>query len=468
MVKLRVKSLVLAFILGLLIWISAPNYGNVDSYGSDGELCCSEKVCCSLEEIEKVGLEPKILSVSPLEGPKLSVVTIIGKNFGKDPEKVEVHFNGTSAKVRVMDDETIVVEVPVRAFTGPITLVVNGFELKGPEFRYVVSETKVSTFVGGYGRGYANGNGTDIRFDAPMDLVRDTKGNLFVLDFYNHAIRKVTPEGQVSTFVGNGAPGDADGMGTRASFYFSEGLAIDNDDNIYVADTGNHSIRKITPSGEVSTIVGGADEFEDHIGRAVELDSPVGIVVGDDNALYVTEIEEHIIRRISLDDLKVSTYAGSRIGFGGDDDGCLETARFRNPYDITMGDNGKMLVTDIGSHRIRSIDQKSGMVTTLAGSVEAGYEDGDRDRVKFRTPSSIAIGKDGTVFISDSENNCIRQMDSNGMVFTIAGTPDTSGYKNGPGNKAQFARPNGILSVGKGEFYLADRDNHAIRKVILM
>ncbi|TMU50675.1 IPT/TIG domain-containing protein [Flagellimonas algicola] len=418
-------------------------------------------------DCDQVGGDPTLSSVAPVTGPKHTEVVITGENFGTDPDKVSVSFNGTPGEVLGVTDTEVTVRVPVGANTGPITMEVDGFDLTGPEFVYELTYT-VETFAGGMGSGYAEGSGTDAKFYRPNDLVMDSGGNIFVADRANHAIRKISPEGVVSTVIRNG------GDEWEGSFYIPQGLAMDGDDNIYVADSGNNRIVKITPDGVWSIIAGGnGSGYENGTGNLALFNSPVAILVGEDaggSALYVSDTNNHAIRRISLDDdqYTVGTYAGPTIdNQPGDTNGGLSEARFNYPRGMAKSGDGTILLTDSGNHRIRAIDQDAGTVGTFAGGKEGYVNDVDRLEARFYGPSDVSVAGDGTIYIADAGNYCIRRIDPDGHVTTIAGDPDVNGYKDGPGDVARFNFPFGLLYGGEGEIYVADRHGHAIRKIII-
>ncbi|WP_161992020.1 IPT/TIG domain-containing protein [Flagellimonas algicola] len=436
-----------------------PTNANCDQVGEDPQ-------DDDPQDDDPVVLEPTLSSVAPVTGPKHTEVVITGENFGTDATKVSVSFNGTPGEVLEVTDREVTVRVPVGANTGPITMVVDGFDLTGPEFVYELTYT-VETFAGSGEEGYEEGSGTEAKFYRPNDLVMDSGGNIFVVDRGNNAIRKIAPDGNVTTFAG-GVLGSGEGQ-----FRFPRGLAIDSDDNIYVADSGNHRIVKVDPSGDWTLIAGGNGiGYVNAQGTAAKFRFPTGILVGEDaggSALYVSE-DNHAIRRISLDDDQylVGTYAGPTIANQpGDRDGDLVRAKFRIPQGMGRSGDGSILVADYLNHSIRAIDQSAGTVERFAGG-DIGHLDGNRSEAKFRGPSDISMAGDGTVYIVDSENNCIRHIDSRGNVTTIAGVPDpeVKGYKNGTGDEAQFHWPTGVLYGREGEIYVADTFNNAIRKII--
>ncbi|WP_161991992.1 IPT/TIG domain-containing protein [Flagellimonas algicola] len=419
------------------------------------------------QDDDPVVLEPTLSSVAPVTGPKHTEVVITGENFGTDATKVSVSFNGTPGEVLGVTDTEVTVKVPARAYTGPITMEVDGFDLTGPEFVYELSEVNVETFAGTPGEpGYEEGSGTAAKFDQPWDLAKDSGGNIFVVDRNNHAIRKIAPDGVVSTFMKEGGE---DG-GEQESFYFPHGLAIDSDDNIYVADSGNDRIVMIDPDRVWTNIAGNQEGYVNGSGASAKFRFPAAILVGEDaggSALYVSE-DNHAIRRISLDDgqYTVSTYAGPEITELGYKDGGLSEARFHFPSGMAIIGEGTILIADYDNHRIRAIDQDAGTVGTFAGGEEGYVNDVSRSEARFRNPSDISVAGDGTIYITDTANSCIRQIDPEGHVTTI-GIYDSFDYNDGPGDEAKFNSPLGVLHTGEGEIYVADTGSHVIRKIII-
>ncbi|TMU50376.1 IPT/TIG domain-containing protein [Flagellimonas algicola] len=436
-----------------------PTNANCDQVGDDPQ-------DDDPQDDDPVVLEPTLSSVAPVTGPKHTEVVITGENFGTDATKVSVSFNGTPGEVLGVTDTEVTVRVPVGANTGPITMVVDGFDLTGPEFVYELTYA-VETFAGG-GRGYEEGSGTEAKFYEPRDLAKDSGGNIFVVDRRNNAIRKIAPDGEVTTFAG-GVLGSGEGQ-----FRFPRGLAMDSDDNIYVADSGNNRIVMIDPNG-VWSIIAGGNEYG-YVNGAVDValfNNPVAILVGEDgdNALYVSDSNNHAIRRISLDEgqYTVSTYAGPGPEIdqrGGDENGDLSDARFNYPKGMAKSGEGIILVVD-DNDRIRAIDQDAGTVGTFAGSGWGYVNDVDRLDAMFKNPMDVSVSGDGTVYIADALNHCIRRIDSEGHVTTIAGNPNSGGYRDDLGDVALFDNPVGVLHGGEGEIYVADMDNHAIRKITI-
>ena len=207
----------------------------------------------------------------------------------------------------------------------------------------------VSTLAGSGSYGYSDGIGFAARFDEPFDVAIDKAGNLYVADADNHRIRKVTPKGEVSTLAGSGNSGHADGVGGAAQFDSPRGITIDAAGNLYVVDTGNARIRRITPKGEVSTLAGSTRGFADGVGITAQFGYPLGIAIDAAGNLYVEDTGN--IRKVTPKG-EVSTLAGSAYAHA-DGTGCDE----RRPasFGIAIDAAGHIYVTDTGNHRIRKI-----------------------------------------------------------------------------------------------------------------
>ena len=236
----------------------------------------------------------------------------------------------------------------------------------------------------------------------------DSSGNVYFADTNNNTIRKISPTGTVTTIAGNGGQGGGDGTGTSAQFFTPGGVAVDSSGNIYVADSSNNTIRKITPAGVVSTIAGAERQFgsTDGIGTSARFTNPSGIAVDAGGTLYVTDTGNHTIRKITPGGV-VTTFAGTA-GHAGNADGTGTQAQFREPYGIAIDANGYVYVADTKNHAIRKISP-SGTVTTIAGSKGvSGSADGTGTSARFLEPYGITVSSSGAVYIADTNNNTIR------------------------------------------------------------
>lgn len=311
------------------------------------------------------------------------------------------------------------------------------------------------------GPGSTDGAASDARFYQPSGLAMDGSGNVYVADTTNHKIRKITSAGVVSTLAGTGISGFADGVGSAANFASPNGVAVDASGTVYVADTGNHRIRKITSAGVVSTLAGsGSAGFVDGSGSTAKFSSPYGLAVDGSGNVYVTDSSNNRIRKVTSAGA-VSTLAGS--GVAGFADGAGGTAKFSQPTGITVDASGTVYVTDTGNHRIRKITS-AGVASTLAGSGVYGSTDGTGTAALFNSPRGVVVDGSGDLYVSDAGSQKIRKVTSAGVVTTLAGDGN-SGFADGTGSAARFYRPDGIAVDGGGNVYVADYSNQIIRKV---
>ncbi len=268
----------------------------------------------------------------------------------------------------------------------------------------VFNTQSTSTYAGTGFYGSSNGQSHLSNFYYPCYTTFDASGNMYVADFYNHKVRKISPSGVVSTLAGSGTAGYQDGAGSTARFVYPSGVAVDASGNVYVTDRDNHRIRKITPSGVVSTLAG-------------------------------------------------SGSIGSANGTG-------TAASFYTPTGITIDGSGNLYVSDYNNHRIRKITPL-GVVTTYAGTGAQGFSNGAALSATFRNPHGLTMDSQGNLYVADRHNYAIRKISNTGVVSTIAGD-GTSGYANGIGTSARFGWPNAVAIDGSGHLYVADQTNHMI------
>jgi sugar lactone lactonase YvrE len=323
-----------------------------------------------------------------------------------------------------------------------------------------------TNFVGLPGEpGSAGGIGTAARFNEPAALALDTAGNLYVADYANHTIRKVTPAGLVTTLAGSpGEPGSDDGTGSAARFDSPAGIVVDAAGNIYVADSWNCTIRKVTPAGVVTTWAGTAGEFgsEDGTGSAARFDGPCGLAIDSSGNVYVADSANSVIRKITSSRV-VTTLAGTAWEFGSED-GTGSAARFNGPTGVAVDGSGNVYVADNGNHTIRKITP-SKVVTTLAGLAgEFGSDDGIGDVARFNYPFGVAADSAGNVYVADSANSTIRKVTTSRQVSTLGGSPDQSGTADGIAGAAQFSGPSSVALAGTGALYVTDQYNHRISR----
>ncbi len=305
----------------------------------------------------------------------------------------------------------------------------------------VANTGNVKNFVGSTSAGFANGTGTAAQFNTELGSIAvDDTGTIYVADKLNNRIRSVTKEGVVSTFAGSGVAGNADGTGTAAQFNGPCGIAVDGKGFVYVSDTNSSRIRKITPKGVVTTLAGGTSSgYAEGQGTTARFSSPCGLVAESSGVLYVADSNNNRIRKITTSGI-VSTIAGSSTS--GTTDATGASAQFNYPFGIARDNSGVLYVTDRNSNRIRKIStsvavttiastgfnsprgiavnalgvvyvadagnnqvktiSSTGTVTVLAGSGSAGAAEGVGTAAQFNTPSGVTVDRNGVVYATSS------------------------------------------------------------------
>ena len=318
---------------------------------------------------------------------------------------------------------------------------------------------QLNAFIGGY----ADGLGTNAMFDYIEGISFAQNGMMYVADAGNNRIRTIDSSGYVTTLAGKDR-GFGDGQGTYASFDQPKGVSIAPNGNLYVADSDNHRIRAISPTGFVYSFVGGAQGFADGYGTNARFSYPAGLSISStDGIMYVADTNNHRIRAISPDGM-VSTIAGKEYGF---DDGLGTNARFRFPEGVSVTSSSAMIyVVDTGNHRIRSISP-SGSVQTIAGQASGGLADGQGTNAKFYYPYGISVSPGGVIYVADKFNHRIRSISPTGFVSTVAGR-SSAWYENGVGTNARFYYPGDIAVSPSGVIYVADTNSYRVRSITYM
>ncbi len=319
-----------------------------------------------------------------------------------------------------------------------------------------------TTLAGTSSIGSADGTGSAARFYQPQGVAVDPAGNLYVADSDNETIRKISPTGAVTTLAGApGETGGADGVGSQARFNFPSSLVVDGAGNLFVADANNHTIRKVTPAGAVTTLAGaaGISGYTDGSVATARFNRPEGITVDPAGNLYVADAGNHLIRKISPAGL-VTTVAGSADA-AGTVDGTGSTARFGTPFRIAVDAAGTLYVTDSTNWDIRKITPGGTVTTLYYGHYESLYG----SRAPTNVPTGIAVTASGRIFFADSETGTIDELGPSGEVTILAGTEGPPGSADGTGPAARFNNPRGLTADNVGNLFVADRDNNTIRKV---
>jgi sugar lactone lactonase YvrE len=388
--------------------------------------------------------------------------------------------------------------------------------------RKITPSGHVTTLAGAAGvEGYADGPSRTARFRRPVSLAVDAAGAVYVADAWNYCLRRIAPDGQVSTLAGApGQEGNADGAGSSARFGRLGGLALDGRGTLYVADTPNRRVCTVSPAGQVRTLARRPDKYYE-LGAAVFLESPEDVAVDLQGTVYVADRSMPCLLRISpegqvrtleggvacaeapgparppvwehptgiLVDAGGTIYAADAgtgqvmrvtpdgqartlAGVRSPDyvnpalpvmDGPAATARFRAPAGLALAPDGTLYVADAGNHRIRRI-APGGQVETVAGRGEATLVNGQGTAARFKMPMAIAVAADGTAYVADTDNHCIRKITPAGQVTILAGTGQP-GFVNGAGHAARFRSPVAVAVDRGGVVYVTDAGNHCVRRI---
>ena len=295
------------------------------------------------------------------------------------------------------------------------------------------------TVVGGTGeQGFGGDGGPAVKAQlaAPSDLAFDGEGNLLVADTFNHRIRRIDARGVISTVVGDGKSDHSTGDTTALAVSLNnpQGIALDRDGNLYIADTYNHVVRKVDRQGGVSTFAGTEAGLAGDKGPAnkAQLNLPQAVAVGPDGSVYISDSANSRIRRVAKDGV-IQTIAGfgpgsgeGGAGFAGDG-GPAERAKLFSPADLKFNAAGQLYIADSGNNRVRLLAH--GVIVTIAGtgSPGSGGDDGKALKATLNTPQKIAVAPDGTVYVADRVNHRVRKIDPHGVISTAAGGSGSGG-----------------------------------------
>jgi sugar lactone lactonase YvrE len=335
------------------------------------------------------------------------------------------------------------------------------------QIQRITSDGSATVFAGKRTIGYADGPRATALFDKPEGVVVDAAGNVFVADTGNNVIRKIDTAGTVSTFAGL-APASAavtlDGTGTQARFRDIGGVAVTHDGTVYVSDRSDAVIRKITPSGVVSTFAGAVGQRGGVDGPAgsARFWYPQGLALDKNGNLYVADTGGYAIRKVTADGT-VSTFAGT-LGSSGSADGIGTAARFTLPTGIAIDSTDNLFVTDWGDHTIRKISPE-GAVTTFAGVARwSGNRNGNRTEARLNYPYGIATDFAGNVYFSQSAGTIISKISATGIVSTMAGS-GSFGALDATGTQASFEEALHLVADSGGNVFVADAGNGLVRKI---
>jgi sugar lactone lactonase YvrE len=313
----------------------------------------------------------------------------------------------------------------------------------------------VSTLAGST-EGDSDGTGSGAQFSYPRGLTIDKAGNLYLADYVSHKIKKITPQGVVTTIAGS-TRGDVDGTGSAAKFDYPNGIVVDDSGNLYVTSHYSHKIKKVTPTGVVTTIAGSILGDLNGTGNAARFNFPSGITIDASGNLYVCDQGNHKIKKITPAGV-VTTIAGSTQGFV---DANGPNAKFSTPIGIAINAAGNLYVCDNANGKIRKITPQ-GDVSTFVGSTQ-GDLNGTGTAVKLDAPRKISIDASGNLYITEDGNHKVKKITPQAVVTTIAGS--TEGDLNGKALEAKFDGIDSVVMDGNGNFFVSDTYNHKIKKI---
>jgi uncharacterized protein (TIGR03437 family) len=329
-----------------------------------------------------------------------------------------------------------------------------------------VSNGVISTVAGNGTHGFSGDNGpaASAQLSNPCGLAMDSLGGLYIADSSNNRIRKVSG-GVITTVAGNGTPGFSgdNGPATSAHLAYPQGVAVDSAANLYIADYGNNRVRRVS-NAVITTVAGnGTPGFSGDSGPATsaQLANPEGVAVDSAANLYIADTSNSRIRKVSNG--VIATVAGNgTVGFSGDN-GPPTSAQLANPWGVAVDSAANLYIADYGNNRIRKVS--NGTITTVAGNGTRGFsgDNGPATSAQFYDPGGLAVDSAGNLYIADYGNNRIRKV-SNGLITTAAGGGAALG-DNGPATSAQLSNPYGVAVDSAGNLYVADWGNNRIRKV---
>ena len=389
-----------------------------------------------------------------------SLLTLSGRGFSPILADNKIYLGSQQVIPSAGSTTSLTLTVPgLNLGQQPVTVTIGNQTSVSQPLTLNLSVTGVSTLAGDGTSGYVDGPVASARFESPSSVALDSGGNLYVAA--NSVIRKITPEGMVSTLAGDGNFGYVDGPAASAEFQIPRGLLALASGDLLLVDGGANVVRKVAPDGTVSTLAGSAKTgLVNGPAATARFNGIYDLALDTSGNLLITDFNNAVIRQMSPAGM-VSTYAGT--GSHGKTDGSLTTASFNHPAGLAFDSQGNLFVVDQGNHNIRKITP-AGEVTTFAGSAtgSSGYLDGAGTAALFNAPEGICIDKTDTLLVADVLNNRIRKITPDGQVSTLAGE-GTSGFVDGPPLLSKFTFPYDLTISDNGILYIADYINNSIR-----
>jgi sugar lactone lactonase YvrE len=329
------------------------------------------------------------------------------------------------------------------------------------------------TTVAGTGADRYSGDGgvaTNASLYWPSDVKVDAFGNLLIADYYNNRVRKVDTNGIITTVAGTGARGySGDGVAaSNASVYLPTGVFVDTSGNLFIADYGNNRVRKVDTNGIISTVAGNGVAGSSGDGVAAtnaELNGPWGVLVDASGNVFFSDCNNQLIREVETNGMIHSIAGNGLEGYSGDGEAATN-ASLSYPSGITLDASGNLLIADYGNNRIRKVDSNGVITTTVGGGTQGLGDGGPATNASLNNPSGVALDGSGNLFIADTDNNRIREVQANGLITTVAGTGG-AGYSGdgGAATDASLLGPCGVAADNSGNLFVADTVNNRMRKV---
>ena len=328
--------------------------------------------------------------------------------------------------------------------------------------------------VGGNGTAGFTGDGgaaTAAEMYQPTGVALDGSGNMYIVDMYNYRVRKISSAGVITTVAGNGTYGYSGdgGPATAAELYLPVAVTLDHSGNLYIADEGNNRIRKVTPSGIISTVAGtGTAGYSGDGGAATAaaINSPWAVAVDSTGNMIIADRANNRLRRVNTSGI-ITTIAGNGTAGFAADGSVATSSMICTPEGVVLDASGNIYFSDHGNNRIRKITS-SGLLYTLAGNGTGGFsgDGGAATSAEIYSPCGVARDNDGNIYFADNGNNRVREISTSGYIFTIAGT-GTAGYSGdgGMASTSEIYAPYNIAADASGNIYICDAGNQRLREV---
>jgi hypothetical protein len=341
----------------------------------------------------------------------------------------------------------------------------------GPMVGFPPATIKTVAGNGANGFGGDGGPATSAQISSPENVALDGAGSIYIADAANHRVRKVTPQGTMTTVAGNGTIGFGGDGGPATSAQLSSpvGVAIDSAGNLYIVDADSNTVRKVIPSGTITTVAGNDTagySGDNGPATSAQLSFPEGVAVDTAGNLYIADTLNNVIRKVSLSGTITSFVGNGTLGFSGDG-GQATSAQLSNPFGVAAS-AGNLYIADFANDRVREVNLSTGIITTAAGNGTQGFsgDNGPATSAELSNPTSVAVDGVGNLYIADINNNLVRKVNTSGTITTVAGNGSQGfGGDNGPATGAKLFFPQGVAVDGVANLFVADLGNRRIREV---